>query len=235
MKQSVTCYFCSSDLKRHPSKSGLYFSNYDCKARWQRTTKPVTREWLYQKYIIEKQDCTQIAQLVNRNSKRVWEWLINEGIETRGRGTDGRVHFKRGVQSAFKGRKHTEAAKQLFREQKLKAKSCPAYVNGKHWLHVYKDRKPASWRGGITPERQAFYATPEWRIARATVWRRDKATCQKCGAKQNENRSLPFDVHHIVSFENVQLRAEPLNLILLCEPCHYWIHSRKNKSKQFIK
>lgn len=30
------------------------------------------------------------------------------------------------------------------------------------------------------------------------------------------------------------LRTSIENLILLCEPCHYWVHSKANSKKEFI-
>ena len=32
-----------------------------------------------------------------------------------------------------------------------------------------------------------------------------------------------------------ELRAEPDNLVLLCKKCHLFVHSRKNKTSEFIK
>jgi len=88
------------------------------------------------------------------------------------------------------------------------------------------------WKGGCTPERQAFYASLEWSKVCALVWRRDKAICQRCGEKSSN--SLKMHIHHIAPFAVRELRAEPTNLLLICETCHHWIHSKKNKYKEFI-
>jgi hypothetical protein len=90
-----------------------------------------------------------------------------------------------------------------------------------------------NWNGGSTPDRQAFYASIEWRCVVKQVWERDCATCQKCGVKADH--VLQFAIHHIVSFKVVELRAELTNLVLLCADCHRWVHSKENKDRQFIK
>jgi endogenous inhibitor of DNA gyrase (YacG/DUF329 family) len=232
MKWLHDCSACAKTVERHESKSGRYFCDIKCKARWQKLQKPVSEKWLREKYIDEGLDCTQIGLLVKRDPKSVWNWLKDFGVPTRKRGDNPRVAFKKGQRSAFAGRKHSAKTRRIISNQKKLAGRCPALINGKHWMHVY-NRKPASWRGGVSPERQAFYSSREWKIVAPVIWARDRRTCQRCG--KVHDRSESFDIHHIVSFENKELRAEASNLILVCEKCHYWIHSRKNKNKLFIK
>ena len=47
------------------------------------------------------------------------------------------------------------------------------------------------------------------------VWRRDKATCQLCGAK-----NIPCDVDHWISRRNMSTYFDLNNLTLLCKSCH---------------
>ena len=90
-----------------------------------------------------------------------------------------------------------------------------------------------NWKGGISLERQDFYNSIEWKQACSIVWKRDNATCRRCGSKHNED--IPFHIHHIVSFSETVLRANPDNLVLLCEICNRFIHSKKNINKEFLK
>jgi hypothetical protein len=225
VKTEQTCGNCSAIIIRYPTTSGRVFCNIECKSEWQKTQRPVSVEWLRQKYEIEKLDSSQIALLVNRDSKSVWNWLKGSGIETRKRGTTGNHKLA----TPRKGWHHSEESKKRLSDIKKKSGSCPAMINGKHWLHVYKDRKPATWRGGISPERATVYSSLAWRKAARIVKRRDKNTCQRCGTKGKT------DIHHITSFENKELRTTVSNLILLCEPCHYWVHSKKNTKREYIK
>jgi hypothetical protein len=86
------------------------------------------------------------------------------------------------------------------------------------------------WKGGCTPDRQAFYCSEAWAKACLFVWQRDRATCQRCG-----DVPVKMHIHHIASFAVVDLRADPRNLILLCVDCHHFVHSRKNVNKEFIR
>lgn len=89
------------------------------------------------------------------------------------------------------------------------------------------------WKGGVTPERQAFYVSHEWAEACLFVWNRDMATCQRCGKRKTHNDE-EFHIHHIISFSQKEIRGEPNNLVLLCGGCHRWVHSNKNKEKEFL-
>ncbi len=111
----------------------------------------------------------------------------------------------------------------------------------KHWGAIGPDNPmygrtgelSPNWKGGITPDRQTFYNSKEWREVIPKVWKRDKATCQKCKHKKNEDDE--FHIHHIISFAVKKLRAVLSNLVLLCSDCHDWVHSMKNKENKFLK
>lgn len=90
------------------------------------------------------------------------------------------------------------------------------------------------WLGGVTPDRQEFYTSMEWKSACSLVWKRDKARCRRCDMYKDDSPDMPFHIHHIVSFADKELRAEPLNLVLLCETCHHFIHSRKNVNHEYL-
>jgi len=95
----------------------------------------------------------------------------------------------------------------------------------------YGDLNP-NWCGGITPERQSFYVSEEWKNIVPIIWKRDKAICQKCRHKKETEDS--FHIHHIIPFEVIELRVDENNLILLCKNCHDWVHSKENKEGEFI-
>lgn len=228
------CEFCGKHVRRQQGKGMNHrFCSMQCKSEWQRTQKPVDKEWLYQKYIVEGLDCTQIAKLVERNPKRVWEWLRDYEIPTRPRGANSKVHFKKG-ETKRKGVKHTPETKEKLRQARLADGHVPYLKDGVHHLKGKRGADTPNWKGGITPERAKVYDSKEWKQATKTVWLRDNATCQRCGLTHNGNRHISFDVHHIVSFAVVELRCEPDNLILLCEPCHYWVHSNDNINGEYI-
>lgn len=90
------------------------------------------------------------------------------------------------------------------------------------------------WLGGITPDRQAFYVSREWKSACSLVWKRDKAKCRRCNLHKNNSPDMPFHIHHIVSFADKKLRADTSNLVLLCEACHHFVHSKKNINHEYL-
>lgn len=88
------------------------------------------------------------------------------------------------------------------------------------------------WKGGISPERQTLYSSQEWSEAIKVVWRRDRATCQRC--QKIKTACDEYHIHHITSFAAKELRAVPNNLVLLCKDCHNFVHSKKNVEGEFI-
>lgn len=234
-----TCRQCGESFFPPGKNPGIYCSR-KCKSEWQRTQKPVDRDWLYEKYIVDGMDCTAISKIVKRNPKRVWEWLRDYGIPTRPRGSyyanqPWFSFWMHGGQSPFQGRKHTAAYKKRMSDIAKAEGRVPydpkvgSYMKGRRGPDV------PSWKGGVTPERQAFYMSDEWKSVVPLVWQRDNRMCQRCGKVWTRQDRGKFDIHHIVSFECRALRAELSNLILLCEACHYWVHSNSNTERLFIK
>jgi hypothetical protein len=212
------------------------FCNRQCKWAWERVNyKPVSREWLYQKYIVEKLSANDIARIVHRDSKGVWKWLRSFGIPTRPRGLNSATWRKKGEPSSFKGRKHKPESIEIMRAKAIASGRVPYDPKVGPPFKGKRGAEIPSWRGGVTPLRQKFYSSPEWKAVVSLVWKRDDATCQRCGRRNIKGERFAFDIHHIVSFEYEPLRAELSNLVLLCQDCHYWVHSSENIDKRFIK
>lgn len=210
------------------------FCSWQCKSESQRRQKPVTKEWLEQKYLVEGLGAPDIAKLVNRDSKRVWEWLRDFGIPTRPRGMNEGPHFKKGHKLGV-GRVVSEEVKAKLREERKRTPNLPHLVGGTHWLKGKLPEEHPNWKGGTTPQRQQLYSTPEWKAVAKQVWRRERGVCQRCGVSRKQaGKDVNLDIHHIVGFQVEALRCVLSNLALLCEPCHYWVHSRKNKEKEFL-
>lgn len=93
------------------------------------------------------------------------------------------------------------------------------------------DKNPR-WKGGCTPERQAFYSSPEWVDAVKSVWSRDRGVCRECGVKSS--RKDAHHIHHIASFRFKETRCDLANLVLLCPRCHRWVHSRRNIERKWL-
>lgn len=126
-------------------------------------------------------------------------------------------------------RKHGIKARTTSEVRAIKHWGSKGEANGMHGR--IGDTNP-NWKGGVTPERQAFYTTKAWKKACYNVWHRDNATCQVC--LQHTKTIGPMAVHHVESFAVVDKRADEGNLILLCVNCHNWVHSRENVHKVYI-
>jgi hypothetical protein len=228
------CRQCGTEVIRRGDQPAKYCS-MGCKAEHQREAKPVTRDWLLRKYSVEGLDTTEIGAIVGRDPKSVWNWLKDFGIPTRPRGSNAAHHFPTGHLLSL-GRTNSAETRAKIRDARLRDGGVPYLKNGVHHLKGKRGPSTPNWKGGVTPERQAFYATPEWKSACVAVWHRDDAKCRRCGLDHRHvDRSvMKFAVHHIVGFAAKELRAELSNLVLLCKPCHLFVHSRANVAKEFL-
>lgn len=232
------CAFCAAPVTRKAQAKSLnvqrHFCNIECKAAWQRLAKPVSKEWLEQKYLAEGLDCVQIGRLVDRDAKSVWNWLKDFGIQTRARGGHTSPHaFKKGRKNTFVA--HTEETKKRISEMAKASGRVPYDPKVGSYMKGRSGKDTPNWKGGITPERQAFYQSREWKDACIATWARADAKCERCGIHHNTcDARGTFHVHHIVSFMVKELRAEPSNLALLCSKCHRHVHSKANTTKEFI-
>lgn len=164
-----------------------------------------------------------------RPKKTYWDkdWLENEYAVKERSADDIARQF--GITEAailFWLRKHNIQTRSMTDIRAIKYWGLSGEKNG---MYGKTGIKSSNWKGGITPERQDFYASQEWKSACAEVYKRDNATCQKCGAKEK------LHVHHVIGFANKELRADIDNLVLLCAKCHRFVHSKKNINKEFIR
>ena len=193
--------------------------------------KAFAKEWLENLYVEKGMDCVEIGKIAGRDPKSIWSWLKHYGIPTRPRGHNV-GQLPRGRSRGFK---ISQAHKDAVRAARIADGRIPCMKDGKHWLH-HEGAVHPNWKGGITPERQALYSSPEWRGAIKEVWARANATCERCGKHHNTaSRRGTFHVHHVVSFKVRELRAVATNLLLLCKSCHLFVHSRRNIDKQFLR
>ena len=94
-----------------------------------------------------------------------------------------------------------------------------------------KEKNP-NWKGGISAERQSFYASKKWKKVVQQVWKDSKGLCARCKIMAQESGS--YHVHHIVGFKDKSKRTDINNLVLLCKECHNFIHSKANVDKEFL-
>lgn len=169
-----------------------------------------------------------------RERKPFWDrdWLHHEYVE-KGRSA-GDIAAEFGVTA--------ESIIHWLRKHGIRRRSTSEARALKHWGASGSDNPMWNkrgelnprWLGGVTPERQSFYTSEAWRKACSSVWKRDNATCQRCKLHRDDQPDMPFHIHHIVSFAVEELRADIDNLVLLCEVCHQFVHSRRNTDGEFL-
>jgi hypothetical protein len=160
------------------------------------------------------------------------EWLVENYVV--GRRSTGEIAAEFGTTDAailFWLRKHGIPRRSISEVRKAKRWG-PVGSDNPMWNK--RGELNPRWLGGITPERQAFYASREWKDACSFVWRRDDARCRRCALHRTEQPDMPFHIHHIASFAVRATRAAPGNLVLLCEVCHRFVHSRGNVNREFL-
>jgi HNH endonuclease len=194
-----------------------------------------TREWLFEQYITKGISANDIARVVGRDPKRVWEWIRNYKIPTRPRGHDTSRLCRDG--SAMRGRKLSATTREKLSAIAKADGRMPFKKENGPPMRGKRGAETSNWKGGITPERQDFYASEEWKAAVKVVWRRADAKCERCGKdhrKVDNRKTDGFHIHHIDGFAIRHRRASVDNLILLCRPCHWWVHGPNNTKGEFL-
>lgn len=236
MTFDTTCSFCGSAIVRKAVMS-LYFCNNGCKASYQKLAKPVTKEWLEYQYLTLRRNSTEIAHEVKRDPKSVWNWLKDFGIPTRPRGQGlTSDQLSAAMKGVTLGRRHSSESRKRMSDYAKKVGRVPYDPAVGSYMKGRRGPDTPNWKGGHTPERQAFYSTPEWKECVKAVWQRDNAICRRCGLDHRTilRGTIRFELHHVDSFAIVERRADPSNVLLICNPCHKWIHSKKNKRRLFL-
>lgn len=116
--------------------------------------------------------------------------------------------------------------------QKTGSHYCSTECMARDYAGRFSGENSPTWKGG----KSAHYGGNFFH-ARKDTRRRDGYTCQLCGISE-EQYGQELSVHHIRPyrcFEDKQAANNLDNLISLCEPCHRFIHSKRNTSHLFIK
>lgn len=125
--------------------------------------------------------------------------------------------------------KHDIPRRSMSEVRRIKKWGSPGKSNG---MYGRRGTEHPGWKGGITPERQTFYRTAEWKRASNAVRLRDKNTCQHCG--KPAPRGHRGHIHHIIPFyESPELRADINNLVVLCVKCHNKLHEHRDAEGRF--
>jgi DNA-binding transcriptional MerR regulator len=236
---------CSSETIR------IYAKNFNIIPKplfkWYRI---ITREFLWQEYIIKKQTLKEIAKTVGCAWGIIRTLLIKYNIPRRSMSEAqiGKKYSKERNRKSGKSRK----GKKLNIEPKIKEEK-----NKKISKALKNKPKPEGfgkrchfYKGGISPLHALIRVLPEEKNWIKECLKRDNYTCQECDSKEN------LEVHHIKEFSKIfveflQLYSqfspiedketlirlattympfyELINGKTLCYDCHNLIHTKVNK------
>ena len=136
------------------------------------------------------------------------------------RGHNLRVkHPLEGRENWWKGRSHSAESRAKISRAASRPKP---YLRGeRNGMAGRTGASNPNWKGGVTPERQALYASGEWKRVARLVRVRDGG-CVECGAVAGTH------VHHVRSFADYpDLRLDPDNLVTLCREHHHDAHRKE--------
>jgi len=195
----------------------------------------LNREWLYQKYVVEELSTYDIALIVSRNPKRIYEKLKDFQIPTRPRGhnlSGGDNYMAQpGAESPMKGRNHSEESRQKMSQFATQPR--PHLKGANNGMYGRTGILNPRYKSGSSPERQKMYVRSEGKDFLRQTYKRDNYTCQRCKTKKTGHRTL--HAHHINSWsEYPELRFDLNNVVTLCRTCHEWVHSRKNVTMEYL-
>jgi len=142
----------------------------------------------------ETREKVRLSKLGDKNpmfGKPSW----NKGIEMS-------KETKERLIKANTGRKYT-LKERLDRSERIKGNN--------HW----------NWKGGLTSIGKKIRHSMEYKQWRTAVFERDNYTCQECGLKNGNGKSIVLHPHHIKQFALYpELRFDVSNGQTLCIDCH---------------
>lgn len=192
-------------------------------------------DWLREHYVDKQLSTGDIAKLVGRDPKSVYNQLRVFGIQTRPRGANlaGADNFMQlhPGENPFKGKRHTAETRAILSE---KASTPKPHLRGeRNGMSGRRGANNPNYQGGSSPERQRQYASSEWRELQRVIYARDGYRCRRCGAGKTERRGL--HAHHIQPWaKRPELRFDLANIVTLCRTCHQWVHSKTNSERAFL-
>lgn len=113
------------------------------------------REFLYQKYVVEKKSLPEIAKEMNCSDDCVVNWLKKHNIQ------------RRTKSEALTGKPKPAYMIPIFRERARKQ---------------FAGAKNPNWKGGVTSKHHSFRTSSDYSIFQKAIWERDNYTCALCSS-----------------------------------------------------
>ena len=133
-----------------------------------------------------------------------------------------------------KGKTHSKATRD---KMSRRAKGLHLYQIG-----IRRDNTPKlgpknpNWKGGTSSKRQKDCHPRDIRRAIKQVFIRDGYRCVRCkGLRERSSGAPRLHSHHLNPWKRFpEFRLLIDNMVTLCGPCHWWVHSNVNYSGEFL-
>jgi len=178
-----------------------------------------TEEELYRMFVIEKMTKKDICSVYNFSLSILNRLLREYGISRSSSIDEIKSNELRIISSMT-----VAQVADYFGISGTKLYSCIKYQRDKA-QHGKSCESCDSCKGDYASERLRMILSrmPEYNRWRTAVFKRDRYTCQECGA-----RCVPLEAHHILPYRDYpELAFEIDNGITLCEGCHYMTRGRE--------
>lgn len=184
------------------------------------------KEWLYQKYVVERKSIPQVAREAGCNGATLRYWLIKHSIPRR-----TLSESQKGIVKTVKNKlgKLDVACKVCgkplkrwpFETEKTSIFFCSKECRSNYMSEFQSGENGPNWKGGKWNNRVQVLAHTSYRTLRKKIIKRDKH-CRLCGSTNN------LVVHHIKQRkDHPEQTWDPDNLTTLCKKCHSEIHRKK--------
>jgi predicted GIY-YIG superfamily endonuclease/RNA polymerase subunit RPABC4/transcription elongation factor Spt4 len=171
-----------------------------------RTPQPFrNKEWLVNKYCVEKKSTGEIAKMFSVSEPAILHWMRKHGIE------------RRSISSARAVKRWGAVGKDNLMYGRT------GELNPR-WQGGISAERPLFYQ---STEWKAA-CSEVWKRDGSSCRRCGTARANGANGKSN------LDVHHIVPFANKDLRAVTSNLVLLCKKCHRFVHSKRNVNREYL-
>lgn len=92
------------------------------------------------------------------------------------------------------------------------------------------------WKGGLTAKHLTIRESIKYKLWREAIFKRDSYTCQRCGKRNGNGKTIVLNADHIKPFAYFpKLRFKLSNGTTLCVPCHKKTDTYGEKAKKYKK
>lgn len=192
----------------------------------------ISRDWLYNRYVVEKMSCSDIGKIIGCSSSVIKFCLHKHGIHTRSP-SDAKLPKKLIANPDDTFRNREWLMKEYVEEQKStyeisKSVGC-TYMTIYNWLKKFKiptrgveengslcGELHPQWKGGISFEPYCPKFNKEFRERVRSLF---EYTCIICGKRESELKQK-LCVHHVEYNKQACCDGKPVHFAALCRSCH---------------